>query len=334
MSGSDGEAPSEVIASGAGAPAGDSPTEAQHDWASSFCGIDTRVSDHSKPPDRSMAHTVLDVLGYIPEVGALANLANAGLYAAEGNYGEAALNVGMAAMNVAVPEGGEVAGMAIREGEEVAEKELAERALKAREEEALDLTGQGRAARPLPDEMPPPPDGVPPAGLPSPELPPPLDPAPEPWLKPAADGAQPAAKVREDLARHLAGPDGWNGNNIFGTHNAENAASLVRARDPNAHVEFSDTPNPGIKEMRYTYNKANTGNQVVGTPKTVYDPKVYSDSKMLDLAKKAIDDVSRKLPTSGPPAPTYDVTVEGVNFRVYVAPGDGGYVFTNVHPIR
>jgi hypothetical protein len=42
------------------------------------------------------AHGVLDVAGFVPGVGAVADLANAGLYAAEGDYGNAALSAAAA----------------------------------------------------------------------------------------------------------------------------------------------------------------------------------------------------------------------------------------------
>lgn len=51
-------------------------------------GISSFVKEHSE-----VIHGVLDVAGFIPGVGAVADLANAGLYAAEGNYLDAGLSL-------------------------------------------------------------------------------------------------------------------------------------------------------------------------------------------------------------------------------------------------
>ena len=54
-------------------------------------GITSFVKEH---PD--VIHGVLDVAGFIPGVGAVADLANAGLYAAEGNWLDAGLSLASA----------------------------------------------------------------------------------------------------------------------------------------------------------------------------------------------------------------------------------------------
>ena len=54
-------------------------------------GITSFVKEHS-----DVIHGVLDVAGFIPGVGAVADLANAGLYAAEGNWLEAGLSLASA----------------------------------------------------------------------------------------------------------------------------------------------------------------------------------------------------------------------------------------------
>ncbi len=51
-------------------------------------GITSFVKEHS-----AVIHGVLDVAGFIPGIGAVADLANAGLYAAEGNYLDAGLSL-------------------------------------------------------------------------------------------------------------------------------------------------------------------------------------------------------------------------------------------------
>lgn len=89
-------------------------------------------------------HTGLDILGAVPVIGAFADSANAVIYAAEGNYTEAAISAASAAANL-VPGGGAVmkAGKAavavgkqvvkkvVTEGVEQAAKKIAAQAVKA-----------------------------------------------------------------------------------------------------------------------------------------------------------------------------------------------------------
>ena len=65
-------------------------------------GITSFVKEHSE-----VIHGVLDVAGFIPGVGAVADLANAGLYAAEGDY----LNFGLSLVS-AIPGIGDTAALA------------------------------------------------------------------------------------------------------------------------------------------------------------------------------------------------------------------------------
>ena len=65
-------------------------------------GITSFVKEHSE-----VIHGVLDVAGFIPGVGAVADLANAGLYAAEGDY----LNAGLSLVS-AIPGIGDTVALA------------------------------------------------------------------------------------------------------------------------------------------------------------------------------------------------------------------------------
>ena len=69
-------------------------------------GITSFVKEHS-----DVIHGVLDVAGFIPGVGAVADLANAGLYAAEGNWLEAGLSLASA-----VPGIGDTIALAKKSG--------------------------------------------------------------------------------------------------------------------------------------------------------------------------------------------------------------------------
>ena len=60
-----------------------------------FCGTAQKMAEQGgfQPPDLStLAHGALDVLGFVPGVGAAADVANGILYAAEGNWGDALMS--------------------------------------------------------------------------------------------------------------------------------------------------------------------------------------------------------------------------------------------------
>ena len=69
-------------------------------------GITSFVKEHS-----DVIHGVLDVAGFIQGVGAVADLANAGLYAAEGNWLDAGLSLASA-----VPGIGDTIALAKKSG--------------------------------------------------------------------------------------------------------------------------------------------------------------------------------------------------------------------------
>jgi hypothetical protein len=76
-----------------------------------------------------------------------------------------------------------------------------------------------------------------------------------------------------------------------------------------------------------------TGKMVSGN-KTVYDPKVISDTTMLDDAWKAGQQGWEKY-LQNPANVAFDVSEGGINFRVYINFDSGGNAFVgNVHPIK
>lgn len=70
--------------------------------------------------------------------------------------------------------------------------------------------------------------------------------------------------------------------------------------------------------------------------KTVYDPRVYGDGRMLEMAqhagKRGFDTYKR---LGDPNVREFDVIENGVKFRVYInsAPGNGAPYVGNVHPV-
>lgn len=105
----------------------------------------------------SITHTVLDVGGVIPVVGIFSDGANAAIYAAEGDYVNAAISGASAAANL-VPGGGiaakagKVALKGVLKGGEraavkEAEKLVAERVLKKEAEEAAEATAKAGARK-------------------------------------------------------------------------------------------------------------------------------------------------------------------------------------------
>jgi hypothetical protein len=156
------------------------------DGAKGFAGAMTdaaKAVSHMSPSQ--IGHTALDIVGMVPVVGTVANLANAGWYAAQGDWTDAAWSaaaaipiegdavdaakLGKDAVNIA--EDGATAGRAIRHGEgaegavkdaEVADKGAqaahkgAEAADKGEPAPAEPEPGAGSPPREPPDDTPPP----------------------------------------------------------------------------------------------------------------------------------------------------------------------------------
>jgi hypothetical protein len=87
-------------------------------------------------------------------------------------------------------------------------------------------------------------------------------------------------------------------------------------------------------ELRYSYTNPANGTVVVGS-KTVYDPAVYSDQAMLDMAQGA-GQRGFELYLQNPGQTRFDVPYGGVNFRTYINlnPQTGAPYVGNVHPIK
>lgn len=149
---------------------------------------------------------------------------------------------------------------------------------------------------------------------------------------------------RKDLPEHLAGPDGWRGGRLNGTHNAQNAVSelegrgavkvdMLEADKPGYTV--TNTESPGIDTLDYQVVNPNTG-KLVSASKTTYDPALYTDEQMVEMSQQAgTDAFSRfKLNPSAKPEP-FDTQVGDVTMRSYInfEPATNAPYVGNVHPI-
>ncbi|WP_311779071.1 VENN motif pre-toxin domain-containing protein, partial [Pantoea sp. YU22] len=127
---------------------------------------------------------------------------------------------------------------------------------------------------------------------------------------------------RIDQPKHLATVDGFTQKNgISGGHNAN--AFYDAAKEYNVKI-VSETPTgtKGITEVKYLIPTKDRAGKLTGdykaTPetKTIYDPKIFTDQKILELGQQAAakgfnDAMASK---SG----QTNVSVDGVNFRIYV----------------
>ena len=88
-----------------------------------------------------------------------------------------------------------------------------------------------------------------------------------------------------------------------------------------------------IYEVRIYDGKGNAiGYKQIKNPKTVYDPKKYSDEQMLDMAQQAAAQKYEDMMRNN--VKQVSSTVNGIQFRVYMEHinNKNTGVITNVHP--
>jgi hypothetical protein len=137
---------------------------------------------------------------------------------------------------------------------------------------------------------------------------------------------------RTDLPRHLAGPGGFtNKGQLKGTHNLETATKRLDAKGMT--YSLKPTGAPGISELEYKYVDRKKG--VITRRKTVYDPKIISDKKMLELAQKAGQKAWQQY-LQNPAKTTFEASEGGIKFKVYINTDSHGKnpIVGNVHPIE
>jgi len=281
-----------------------------------------------------LGHTALDVIGLVPVVGSVAEGVNAGLYAAQGDYADAALS-GAAALPV-VGDATDAARLT-KDGIGIArDGKIIARDVHGAEEIGKDA-GEGEAARPHGSATKPP-DPVRPGGGGG-------DAGGPPKALDSPDSAYPTGLAyRRDLPRHLAGPDGFRSDGkLNGTHNLDNAMSALESRGAyrvpaleKGKPGYTVTPTgtDGIWELRYQVRNP-TSRILKHDAKTVYDPAVHSDQSMLQSALKAGEEAFKRY-KADPSKTAFDVNHDGIKFRAHINfHGHTGAPYVgNVRPIR
>ncbi|WP_309509019.1 CdiA family toxin C-terminal domain-containing protein [Pseudomonas mosselii] len=136
-----------------------------------------------------------------------------------------------------------------------------------------------------------------------------------------------------NLKKHLSGFDGLSQKSgISGTHNLE---AFTKAASSNGIKILSESPTSvnGITNFVYQIPAYDRAGNVVGYKakeftKTVYDPKIFSDQKILDLGQQAAASGYKDALSKG--VTQFDATAGGVSFRVYLDRATGAV--TNFHP--
>lgn len=146
-----------------------------------------------------------------------------------------------------------------------------------------------------------------------------------------SDGIQFALEQK----KHLTSFDGITNKGIYGTHNIN---EFAQAASENGIKIISQTPSnvKGISEVVYQLPKKDrAGNIIHGEfkekpfVKTVYDPKVFSDQKILDLGQQAASSGYKDAISHG--RREYQSTAGGVKFQVYLDQQTGRV--TNFFPV-
>ncbi|BCQ36926.1 hypothetical protein ERHA53_42690 [Erwinia rhapontici] len=139
---------------------------------------------------------------------------------------------------------------------------------------------------------------------------------------------------RIDQPKHLSTADGFTQKaGISGGHNADSFYDAAKKYNVKI-VSEKPTNVKGISEVEYLVpTKDRAGNLTGGykpnpEKKTIYDPKIFTDKKMLDLGQQAAMVGYEDAIAKGQQA--YDATAGGVNFRVYLDKKTGRV--TNFHP--
>ncbi len=154
-----------------------------------------------------------------------------------------------------------------------------------------------------------------------------------------AGGAKVSADFPEGLSfnpnikSHLSSFDGFTQKNgISGTHNLD---AFNQAAATNGLKILSETPTSvaGVTTVRYQIPAYDRAGNIVGFkdkvfPKTVYDPKIFADQKILDLGQQAAASGYKEALSKG--LSQYDSVAGHVTLRVYLDKSTG--TVTNFHP--
>jgi filamentous hemagglutinin len=136
-----------------------------------------------------------------------------------------------------------------------------------------------------------------------------------------------------NLKDHLSKGEGLiQRSGVSGAHNKDSFMKILTQH--NGRIIQEETISRGITRITYEYPKFDGRGNPIGFkkspyPKTVYDPKIYSDKDMLEWGQKAAAKGYHKY-TTNKNAREYSEYYNGIKFRVYVDKNTG--VINNVHP--
>jgi hypothetical protein len=141
-------------------------------------------------------------------------------------------------------------------------------------------------------------------------------------------------RYKENLPKHLRDFDGIGKNGINGTHNLDVFEQVVTEKNIKV-VSKNEHPNvKGIYDIKYQVPKVNkrlkpTGEYKKPREKTVYDPSIHSDDKILQLGKQASTNGYENAVFNN--RRIYEETVQGIRFRIYLDLTTKEV--TNFHPV-
>lgn len=149
---------------------------------------------------------------------------------------------------------------------------------------------------------------------------------------------------RVNLPEHIAKFEKFNKTTVSGAHNKLEFEALQNTKDVKI-LSTKATSTKGVYEIEYqipAYHPQKPG-VITGYKrseiKTVYDPKVYSDAKIVEMSQKASalgfkDAVSAYQKTGGT-ARQYTTEYGGLKFRSYLEKNGNGQIYiSNVHIIK
>ncbi|ARU55417.1 hypothetical protein OLMES_1339 [Oleiphilus messinensis] len=141
--------------------------------------------------------------------------------------------------------------------------------------------------------------------------------------------------VSPNAKNHLANYDGFERpKGIKGAHNESQFLDATKKHADDLEIIDSQPVQEGITQYRYGYKKQDRAGNYTGEikeykmPKTVYDPKIYSDDEMYSIGLKAAKKEYQSAITEGKTA--YTAEQNGITFRVYL--DRASKEITNFHP--
>ena len=137
--------------------------------------------------------------------------------------------------------------------------------------------------------------------------------------------------IDKELPKHLKGVDGVSKKGVSGAHNLDTFNQVVANGDVLVVSRTEHPTIPGIYEIKYRARKNDGSGEFRNRvwDKTVYDPAIHSDEKIVELGQRAISQGMEKAMTDG--LSEFEATVDGLTFQIFLDPTTG--FVRNVFPI-